>query len=76
MTPYLQTVQIIISIFLIVLVMMQSRGSGLTASSREQTSLFRTRRGIERTLFNSTLVLAVVWVLVSIATVFFHESAI
>ncbi|TAK25930.1 MAG: preprotein translocase subunit SecG [Chloroflexota bacterium] len=76
MTPYLQTVQIIVSIFLIVLVMMQSRGSGLTASSREQTSLFRTRRGIERTLFNSTLVLAVVWVLVSIATVFFHESAI
>ena len=35
----------------------------------EQTTLFRTRRGIEKTLFNGTLLLAAVWVVVSIATV-------
>ena len=69
MAPYLQIVQIIVSIFLMILVLMQSRGSGLTTPSMEQTTLFRTRRGIEKTMFNGTLLLAVVWVLVSIGTV-------
>jgi preprotein translocase subunit SecG len=68
-TAYLQIVQILVSVFLIVLILMQSRGSGLTAPTMEQTTLFRTRRGIEKTLFNGTLVLAAVWVIVSIATV-------
>jgi preprotein translocase subunit SecG len=65
---YLQVIQILVSLVLMVLVLMQSRGSGLTQPSMEQTTLFRTRRGIEKTLFQLTLVLAVVWVLVSIAT--------
>ena len=68
MAPYLQIVQIIVSVFLMILILMQSRGSGLTAPTMEQTTLFRTRRGIEKTLFNGTLLLAGVWVLVSIAT--------
>jgi len=67
--PYLQIVQIIVSVFLMILILMQSRGSGLTAPTMEQTTLFRTRRGIEKTLFNGTLLLAAVWVVVSIATV-------
>jgi preprotein translocase subunit SecG len=67
-------VQIIVSVFLMLLVLMQSRGSGLTAPTMEQTTLFRTRRGIERTLFNGTLLLAGVWVLVSIATVLVANS--
>jgi len=73
-TPYLQIVQIIVSIFLMVLILMQSRGSGLTAPTMEQTTLFRTRRGIEKTLFNGTLVLAAVWILVSVATVLVANS--
>jgi preprotein translocase subunit SecG len=72
--PYLQIVQIIVSVFLMILILMQSRGSGLTAPTMEQTTLFRTRRGIEKTLFNGTLLLAAVWVVVSIATVLVANS--
>ncbi|HEY3078515.1 MAG TPA: preprotein translocase subunit SecG [Chloroflexota bacterium] len=74
MAPYLQIVQIIVSVFLMILILMQSRGSGLTAPTMEQTTLFRTRRGIEKTLFNGTLLLAAVWVVVSIATVLVANS--
>ena len=72
--PYLQVIQIVVSVFLMILVLMQSRGSGLTQPSMEQTTLFRTRRGIEKTMFNLTLLLAVVWVLVSIATVLSYNA--
>ncbi|HEV8634966.1 MAG TPA: preprotein translocase subunit SecG [Chloroflexota bacterium] len=74
MAPYLQIVQIIVSFFLMILILMQSRGSGLTAQTMEQTTLFRTRRGIEKTLFNGTLLLAGVWIVVSIATVLVAKS--
>ena len=72
--PYLQIIQIVVSVFLMILVLMQSRGSGLTQPSMEQTTLFRTRRGVEKTLFQLTLLLAVVWVMVSIATVLSYNA--
>ena len=70
MGPAFQIVQVIVSIFLMVLILLQSRGSGgLATPQQDQSTLFRTRRGLEKTLFNGTLLLAVVWVAVSIATV-------
>ena len=72
--PYLQIIQIVVSVFLMILVLMQSRGSGLTQPSMEQTTLFRTRRGVEKTLFQLTLLLAAVWVVVSIATVLSYNA--
>lgn len=75
MTGYLQIVQILVSVVLMILVLFtQSRGAGLTQPSMDQTTLFRTRRGIEKTFFNITLLLAVVWIVVSIATVFSYSS--
>ena len=69
MQAYLNVTQIIISIVLIVLILMQSRGSGFTGTSQDQTTVFRTRRGIEKTIFQLTLAMAVVFVAVSIAIV-------
>jgi preprotein translocase subunit SecG len=69
MQSYLNVTQIIISIALMLLILMQSRGGGLTANSQDQATVFRTRRGIEKTLFNFTLLMAVVFVVVSIAIV-------
>jgi preprotein translocase subunit SecG len=65
---YLNVAEILISIVLMVAVLLQSRGGGLTSGSQDQSSLFRTRRGIEKTLFQFTLVLGVVFILVSIAS--------
>ena len=70
MQGYLNITQIIISIALIGLILMQSRGSGFTGTSQDQATVFRTRRGIEKTIFQLTLLMAFVFVAVSIVSVF------
>jgi preprotein translocase subunit SecG len=68
-STYLNIVQIIVSLVLIGVVLLQTRGSGFSATFSSDTSIYRTRRGVERTLFNVTIGLAVLFVLVSIASV-------
>ena len=63
-----QIVQIMLAIVLIGAVLLQTRGSGFSAFGSSDSSIYRTRRGFERTLFQFTIVLAVCWVLVSIGT--------
>ena len=71
MQTYLNIVQILISIVLIGVVMLQARGSGFSATfNSSDSSIYRTRRGVEKTLFNFTVGLAVVFVAISIASVF------
>jgi preprotein translocase subunit SecG len=65
---YLEIVEIVVSAFLIVMLIAQSRGSGFTGTSQDQTTVFRTRRGIEKTLFQATMVLAVLFIVVAIAS--------
>jgi len=65
---YLNIVEIVVSAVLIVMLIAQSRGSGFTGTSQDQTTVFRTRRGIEKTLFQATLVLAVLFIVVAIAS--------
>ncbi len=64
----LQIVQILLAIVLIAVILLQSRGSGFSAFGSSDSSIYRTRRGFEQTLFQFTIVLAVFWVLVSIGT--------
>ena len=69
LAPYVQIVQIILSIALITVVLLQARGTGFSATFSSDSSIYRTRRGVERLLFQFTIGLAVVWVLISIASV-------
>ncbi len=71
METYLNIVQIIISIIVIAVVLLQARGSGFSATFSSDTSIYRTRRGVERTLFNVTIALAVLFVGISILSVIF-----
>ena len=71
MGTYLNIVQILVSVVLIVVVLLQTRGSGFSATFSSDTSIYRTRRGVERTLFNVTIGLAVLFILVSVASVIF-----
>jgi preprotein translocase subunit SecG len=66
---YLNIVEILISIVLIFVVLLQTRGSGFSATFSSDSSIYRSRRGVEKTLFNFTIGLAVLFVLVSIASV-------
>ena len=71
METYLNIVQILISIIVIGVVLLQARGSGFSATFSSDTSIYRTRRGVERTLFNVTIGLAVLFVAISILSVIF-----
>ena len=66
---YLNVAQILMSILLVGLVLMQTRGTGFAAGYAADTSIFRTRRGVERTLFQLTIGVSAFFSLVSILSV-------
>jgi preprotein translocase subunit SecG len=62
--PYLNIIQIIISVTLIVIILLQVKGEAL-GGAFGGPGVARTRRGLERTLFNATIVLSAVFLLIS-----------
>ena len=64
----LNYVQIVISVLLVVVILMQVRGQGTSLFGSAEGS-FRTRRGIEKSLFQFTIALVVVFIVVSILSV-------
>lgn len=60
----LYTALIIISLTLVGLVILQGRTAGL--QSRDTSSIYRTKRGLEKTLHQATIVLAVVFLLLAL----------
>lgn len=66
MTLYINIALIVLAIALILAVLLQSRGGGLGGIFGGSSSVFRTKRGIERTLFQLTIVLAVLFVALSL----------
>jgi preprotein translocase subunit SecG len=55
---------IILSIALIGLVVIQGRTAGL--QSRDSSSMYRTKRGLEKTIYQSTIAIAVVFLVLSL----------
>jgi preprotein translocase subunit SecG len=67
---YLDIAMIITSIALIVSVILQSKGAGLGGVTGADTgSIFTARRGVERTLFQITIVLSILFFSLAIITV-------
>ena len=60
----------VVAITLIIVLLLQVRGSGSSLFG-EASSTFRSRRGVEQILFRTTIVLAVIFVGVAIANVRF-----
>ncbi len=70
MVTYLQIALIITSIALIASIVLQSKGIGLGGLTGQDTgTVFSARRGIEKTLFWITVILAVVFVALVIVTI-------
>jgi len=59
--------QLLVSIALMASVLLQARGAGLGATFGGDSSVYRSRRGIEKRLFQFTVALAVLFVIFSIA---------
>jgi preprotein translocase subunit SecG len=58
--------QMILAVSLIAAILLQQRGTGLGGTFGGEITAYRSRRGIERTLFRLTIVLAVLFVLFSL----------
>ena len=59
--------QMLVAIALMASILLQSRGAGLGATFGGDSSVYRSRRGIEKRLFQFTVILAVLFVIFSIA---------
>ena len=58
---------IIISVALVALIMMQGKGAGLGSAWGGSGEMFQTRRGLEKWVLRLTVVLTVVFFLISVA---------
>ena len=74
MQTTLNVLQISVAILLLLAVLLQNRGAGLSGAFGPQAGVFRTRRGLERILFRMTIALAVVFLVVSLLAVRFHPT--
>ena len=66
MNPFLAAGQIIVSIALMAAILLQARGTGLSGTFGGDSAVYRSRRGIERRLFQFTVVLIGLFVLFSL----------
>jgi preprotein translocase subunit SecG len=65
---FLNIAQIVISVALILIIMLQVRGGGLGGIFGQPDTVYRTRRGLEKSLFQLTIVLVVLLVAVALVT--------
>ncbi len=66
-------IQIIISIALITSILMQQRGTSLGGAFGGTNAIYRSKRGVEKFLFNTTIILAILFVLSSVGNLFIKE---
>ena len=62
---FLNLAQILVSLALILVVLLQAKGSGFGAGLGGTTSSYRTRRGLEKTLFQATIFLTIIFLAMS-----------
>jgi preprotein translocase subunit SecG len=66
----LQIVQIILSITIVVLVLLQTKGAGLGGIfGGGDSGVYRTRRGAEKVIYQATIVLAIIFFVVAMISV-------
>jgi len=63
---YFQIVQIIVAVALIISILLQARGAGLGSVFGGTGTVFKTRRGLDRLLFRTTIAFAVLFTIVLI----------
>jgi len=62
----LQISQLVLAVLMGVAILLQQRGSGLGGAFGGSSNVFSTKRGIDKTLFRATIVIAVLFFLVSL----------
>ena len=68
METYLYVAQIVVAVALILVALLQVRGGGLGGIFGQADTVYRTKRGVEKTLFQLTIALVVIFVILSIVS--------
>ena len=63
----LSIAQVVLAALLVASILLQARGTGLGASFGGESNVYRTKRGVEKRLFQATIVLAILFFGVSLA---------
>ena len=66
MQTYLVIAQIVISVALVLIILLQVKGGGLGGIFGQADTVYRTKRGVEKTLFQFTIILVVLFVAISL----------
>ena len=69
MLTYLNVAQIVVAVALILTVLLQVRGGGLGGIFGQPDTVYRTKRGVEKTLFQLTIALVVIFLILSLVSV-------
>jgi len=68
MQAYLSIAQIVLAVALVLIILLQVRGGGLGGIFGQPDTVYRTKRGLEKTMFQLTIALAVLFIIVAIVT--------
>ena len=68
MVVYLYYAQIVVAVALVLVSLLQVKGGGLGGIFGQADTAYRTKRGVEKTLFQLTIVLVVLFVVLSIVS--------
>ena len=66
MKPVVYLIQIILGLLIIFIIVIQQKGSGLGAAFGSNFSFYRSKRGAEKILFLSTIILSVAFIISSV----------
>ncbi len=69
MQTYLNVAQIVLSVALILIILLQVRGGGLGGIFGQPDTVYRTKRGVEKTLFQLTIALVVIFIILALISV-------
>lgn len=71
MNPTVSLIQIILGVLLILVIIIQQKGSGMGSTFGGDLGFYRTKRGAEKLLFYATIVLSVAFILSSLIGLLF-----
>jgi len=69
MQTYMNVAQVVLSVALILIILLQVRGGGLGGIFGQPDTVYRTKRGVEKTMFQLTIVLAVLFIIIAVVSV-------
>ena len=66
MLTFLKLLLVILSVLLILVILMQNKGAGLSATFGGASEVYRTKRGADKVLHLATILIAVFWALTAL----------